>query len=188
MKPRIAILPFLAALAMAAAPLNYVLDVEASAVSAKVAFFGIASKTAGFPSMSGRVLIVPDKPSEALIDVTIDASRLTAPDEVTLKRLRGEKFFWVEKYPTVHFVGHQLTMRDPTHGSVDGKLTARGVTRDEELFVTFNQPPTEAARGEAITLNGEMQIDRRDYGMTAYRFIVGKQVTIKLAARMVPQG
>ena len=43
MKPRIAILPFLAALAMAAAPLNYVLDVEASAVSAKVAFFGIAS-------------------------------------------------------------------------------------------------------------------------------------------------
>ena len=32
-----------------------------------------------------------------------------------------------------------------------------------------------------------MQIDRRDYGMTAYRFIVGKEVTIKLKARMVPQ-
>lgn len=188
MMPRFAILPLLAALAMAAAPLNYVLDAEASAVSAKVAFFGLASKTAGFPSMSGKVTIVPDRPSEALVDVTIDATRLTAPDGVTLKRLRGEKFFWVERYPTVHFVGHKLTMRDATHGSVDGKLTARGVTREEELFVTFDRPPNETSHDQPITLNGEMQIDRRDYGMTAYRFIVGKQVTIKLTARMVPQG
>lgn len=187
MSPRIAFLPLLAALAMATAPLNYALDVEASAVSAKVAFLGLASKTAGFPSMSGNVSIVPDRPSEALIDVTIDATRLTAPDKVTLKRLRGEKFFWVEKYPTVHFIGHKLTMRDSTHGSVDGKLTARGVTHKEQLFVTFDQPPVETARGEAITLSGEMQIDRRNYGMTAYRFIVGKEVTIKFKARMVPQ-
>ena len=184
---RLLLLPILALFATASSPLNYTLDAQASAVSAKVAFFGLASKTAGFPSMSGRVTIVPDRPSEALVDVAIDATRLVAPDKVTQKRLRGEKFFWVEKYPTVHFVGHRLVMRDATHGSVDGKLTARGVTRDEELFVTFDQPPNDAPRGEAITLNGEMQIDRRDYGMTAYRFIVGKQVTIKLTARMVPQ-
>jgi polyisoprenoid-binding protein YceI len=188
MSPRSKFVPLLALLVIAAAPLNYALDVDASAVSAKVAFFGLASKTAGFPSMSGKLTIVPDRPSEALVDVTIDATSLTAPDGVTLKRLRGEKFFWVEKYPTVHFIGHKLTMRDATHGSVDGKLTARGVTRDEELFVNFDQPPTKAPHGQPITLSGEMQIDRRNYGMTAYRFIVGKEVTIKLTARMVPQG
>ncbi|TNE30851.1 MAG: YceI family protein [Alphaproteobacteria bacterium] len=187
MSPRSRFMPLLALLVIAAAPLNYALDVDASAVSAKVAFFGLASKTAGFPSMSGKVSIMPDRPSEALVDVTIDATRLTAPDKVTTERLRGEKFFWVEKYPTVHFVGHKLVMRDATHGSVDGKLTARGVTREEALFVTFDRSPVESARGEAITLSGEMQIDRRDYGMTAYRFIVGKEVTIKLKARMVPQ-
>ncbi|WP_427963538.1 YceI family protein [Altererythrobacter sp.] len=181
------LLPVLALAFMAAAPLSYTLDADSSDVTAKVAFFGLASKTAGFPKMSGRVTIVPDKPSEALVDVTIDATRLTAPDGVTLKRLRGEKFFWVEKYPTVHFVGHKLTMRDATHGSVEGKLTARGVTRKEELFVDFDRPPTKAPQGQAITLSGEMEIDRRDYGMTAYRFIVGKKVTIRLKARMVPQ-
>lgn len=130
--------------------------------------------------------IVPEKPADALIDVTIDARALTAPDEVTLKRLRGEKFFWVEKYPTVRFVGSRLTMSDRTHGRVEGKLTARGVTRDETLLVTFNTPPDDAPAGKPVTLKGEMEIDRLDYGMNAYRLIVGRKVTIRMTARMVP--
>lgn len=168
------------------APHSYILDTGASAVTAKVAFFGLASKTATFPSMVGKVTIVPDKPQEALVDVTLDARALVAPDNVTLRRLKGEKFFWVEKYPTVHFVGRRLEMTSPTTGTVHGRLTARGVTRDEQLSVTFDIPPDQAAPGEAVTLDGEMEIDRRNYGMTAYNFIVGKKVTIRLRARMVP--
>ena len=188
MKPlRLLLLPVIGMLAIASAPLNYVLDATASSVTAKVAFLGFASKTAGFPTMSGKVSIVPDKPSEALIDVTIDAQALTAPDEVTLKRLKGEKFFWVERYPTVHFVGHKLIMRDATHGTVEGKLTARGVTREEVLYVTFDSPPVSAPKDRAIVLNGEMEINRRDYGMKSYNLIVGKKVNIRLQARMVPQ-
>ena len=181
------LLPIFAVLVIGSAPLNYVLDSQSSSVTAKVAFFGLASKTAGFPSMAGNVTIVPDKPSEALVDVTLDATALTAPDDVTLRRLKGEKFFWVEKYPTVRFVGTELTMRGPTHGWVDGKLTARGVTRAERLHVAFDQSPTEAPAGKPVTLSGEMEIDRRNYGMKSYRFIVGKKVTIRLKARMVPQ-
>lgn len=183
---RLAIMPVLALLALANAPHSYVLDASASAVTAKVAIFGLASKTATFPSMVGKVTIVPDKPQEALIDVTIDTRALTAPDGATLRRLKGEKFFWVEKYPTVHFVGHRLEMTDATTGTVHGKLTARGVTRDEQLAVAFDIPPQTAAPGASVTLNGEMQIDRRDYGMTAYNFIVGRTVTIRLRARMLP--
>lgn len=183
---RLAIMPVLALLALANAPQSYVLDTGASAVTAKVAIFGLASKTATFPSMVGHVTIVPDKPKEALIDVTIDARALTAPDGVTLRRLKGEKFFWVEKYPTVHFVGHRLEMADATTGTVHGQLTARGMTRDEQLAVAFNIPPQTAAPGEVVTLTGEMQIDRRNYGMTAYNFIVGRKVTIRLRARMLP--
>jgi len=181
------LLPAIALLVIGGAPLNYVLDAKQSAVTAQVAFFGLASKTAGFPSMSGKVRIVPDRPSEALVDVTLDASALTAPDDVTLERLKGEKFFWVEKYPKVHFIGSDLTMRGPTHGWVDGKLTARGVTRNERLHVAFDRSPTDAPPGEPVNLSGEMEIDRRDYGMTSYRFIVGKKVTIRIKARMVPQ-
>ena len=93
--PLLALLAPLLLVANSAAPLTYTLDASASNVSAKVPFFGLSSKTAKFPKMSGSVRIVPGQPERALIDVTFDATALEAPDSVTLKRLRGEKFFWV---------------------------------------------------------------------------------------------
>ena len=191
---RLTLLSLLAALFLAlpgslgaqgAAALDYRLDANSSDVSARVPFFGLASKTARFPRMQGRVRIVPGAPERAVIDVTFDAIQIEAPDETTLRRLRGEKFFWVERYPTIRFVGRSLDMTSPTSGTVTGQLTARGVTRTETLQVTFDSDPTTAGSG-AITFTGEMEIDRRDYGMRSYQLIVGNTVDIRLRARMVP--
>ena len=186
---RLFLLPILAlfALGNSAAPLTYTLDASASNVSAKVPFFGLSSKTAKFPKMSGSVRIVPGQPERALIDVTFDATALEAPDSVTLKRLRGEKFFWVEKYPTVRFVGNSLTMNSPTKGTVSGQLTARGVTQPQVLEVTFDTDPIKAPRGTAISFTGKTKIDRRKYGMKSYQLIVGNKVDIELRARMLPR-
>ena len=171
--------------AQSAAPLNYSLDAGASRVTARVAFFGLSSKTARFPRMDGDVTIVPGSPERAVIDVTFDASAIEAPDETTLMRLRGDKFFWVERYPTIRFVGRSLNLTSATRGTVTGDLTARGVTRRETLSVTFESDPAKA-RG-AVTFTGEMEIDRRDYGMRSYQLIVGNTVKIQLRARMVQQ-
>lgn len=177
----------LSALAQAAsAPLRYTLDASASNVAAKVPFFGLASKTARFPRMEGAVTIVPGAPEKALIDVTFDATAIEAPDSVTLERLRGEKFFWVEKYPTIRFVGRSLKLASPTKGTVSGELTARGVTRPASLVVTFTADPI-AQAGKPVSFTGTTTIDRREFGMKAYQLIVGNKVDITLKARMVPR-
>ncbi len=167
------------------AALNYSLDAGASSVTARVAFFGLSSKTARFPRMDGDVTIVPGAPERAVIDVTFDASAIEAPDETTLRRLRGERFFWVERYPKIRFVGRSLNLTSAIRGTVTGDLTARGVTRTETLAVTFESDPSTASG--AVTFTGEMEIDRRDYGMRSYQLIVGNTVKIQLRARMVPQ-
>ena len=164
--------------------LNYRLDASASDVSARVPFFGLSSKTARFPRMEGDVRIVPGSPERAVIDVTFDATALEAPDTTTLNRLRGERFFWVERYPTIRFVGRSINLSSPTRGTVTGELTARGVTRTETLAVTFDSDPARAGR-RAVTFTGEMEIDRREYGMRSYQLIVGNKVDIQLRARMV---
>ncbi len=171
--------------AQSTAAISYTLDASASSVSARVPFFGLSSKTARFPRMEGTVSVVPGAPERALVDVTFDAEAIEAPDETTLRRLRGERFFWVERYPTIRFVGRSLTMTSATQGRVTGELTARGVTQPETLDVTFTGDPTEAG-SEAVSFSGEMEIDRRQYGMKSYQLIVGNKVKIKLNARMVP--
>lgn len=165
---------------------DYRLDASASNVAAKVPFFGIASKTARFPRMEGRVTIVPGQPEAARIDVTFDATAIEAPDSVTLSRLRGEKFFWVEKYPTVRFVGRTLTLTSEKRGTVRGQLTARGVTKPATLDVTFDTPPLTSPPGQPLSFTGTTTIDRREFGMKSYQLIVGNKVKITLRARMLP--
>lgn len=166
---------------------KYRLDESASLVSAKVPFFGLSSKTARFPKMAGMVTIVPGAPEKAIIDVTFDATAIEAPDDVTLKRLRGEKFFWVEKYPEVRFVGRSLAFTDERRGEVSGRLIARGVSRPAKLAITFDRPPFKTTNGEAVSFEGTTTIDRREFGMKSYQLIVGNKVEITLRARMIPR-
>ncbi|WP_301751860.1 YceI family protein [uncultured Erythrobacter sp.] len=190
---RMFLLPLLAVFApasvganSASVPQRYTLDASASNVSAKVPFFGLASKTARFPRMEGAVTIVPGAPEKALIDVTFDATAIEAPDSVTLARLRSDKFFWVDKYPSIRFLGRSLKLSSTTHGTVSGELTARGVTRPATLAVTFNADPI-AQAGKAVSFTGTTTIDRRQFGMKAYQLIVGNKVNITLKARMIPR-
>ncbi|WP_284124940.1 YceI family protein [Parerythrobacter aestuarii] len=182
---------FLAALALGAAapaPTRYVVDSAGSSVSAKVAFLGVGSKTAGFPEMSGTARLSPADPKQIDLDVSINARTLTASDKLTAERLKGEKFFWVEKYPTVRFKGSRMTLGDGRNGTVDGMLTARGVSKPVTLSIAFDTPPASASAGEPITLTGQTTINRYDFGMKSYSLIVGKKVTIQLKARLRPKG
>ena len=193
---RLILLPLLGVIALAnaganagansGAPQRYVLDASASNVSAKVPFFGLSSKTARFPRMQGAVTIVPGAPERAVIDVTFDATAIEAPDSVTLARLRGDKFFWVEKYPDVRFVGKSLKLSSATRGTVAGELTARGVTKPQTLTVTFDADPL-AQVGKPVSFTGTTTIDRRQYGMKSYQLVVGNKVDITLKARIVPR-
>lgn len=165
---------------------RYQIDAARSEVSAKVGFFGIASKTARFPQLRGRIALSPQRLDTIDLDVEIDARRLTAGDPVTLARLKGKDFFDVEHYPTVRFSGQRMQMTGPVTATVAGTVTARGVTRPATLTVAFRDPPAKATGRDPVELSARTVIDRRDFGMTAYSAIVGRKVAITINARMTP--
>lgn len=166
--------------------LRYRIDAQHSDVHARVGFFGIASKTARFPAIAGGIELDPAHLDSVKLDVTLDATALEAGDQVTLRRLKGPDFFDVEHHPQVRFVGRSMTMTGPVTAVVNGDLTARGVTRPTTLNVSFTAPPAKATGHEPIRLSGRAKIDRTEFGMTAYRLIVAKSVTISIDTQMVP--
>lgn len=174
------------ATAASTAPLRYQIDAPRSQVAAKVAFFGLASKTAQFPKMSGGISLVPGKLDAIDLDISLDAGALVASDRVTTERLRGPKFFDVQRYPTIRFTGREMTMTSERTARVKGAITARGITRPTELAVTFDQPPAQASGRVPIGLTASGTIDRADFGMKAYSLIVGRKVTLTIKAHMVP--
>ncbi|GEO00777.1 polyisoprenoid-binding protein [Novosphingobium sediminis] len=168
-----------------AGDLRYVVDRSASRVDAKVAFFGIASKTASFPDMSGTFNLSFSDLEALDMVVDIDARTLTTGDSQA-KTLKGKSFFDAAHYPTVRFVGRRIKMTGDKTADVEGDITARGVTRPIKLAVTFSVPPFSTGGTQPISIVGTGEIDRRQFGMTAYPFIIGSMVKVTIRARMVP--
>lgn len=158
---------------------RYMIDGPSTA-TAQVAFFGLAKRQARFPQVSGTVAIDPADTARIAIDVTLDASQLTASDDLTRDRLRGPAFFDVSRTRTVRFVGGQMRATGPASAVIDGTLTARGISRPVTLDVQFSRPIAQAGSASEFRLTGRTRIDRTDFGMTSYRLIVGRKVDVAL--------
>lgn len=163
---------------------RFAIDGARSRVSASVGFFGIGRKTARFPRVSGSVSVPADGPIR--LDVRIDAAALTASDALTERRLKGADFFDVARHPQVSFAGAGLRATGPATGTIDGTLTARGVSRPASVTVRFSRPVAELGTGGGFQVAAATVIDRTAFGMTAYPLIVARRVRITIDAALQP--
>lgn len=180
----------LAALALttASAPPSqtYRLDPGGSTVSARVSYFGLGSKTVRFPQMRGSIHLSPQRLDTIDLEVELDARELNAGNKTDTAYLKGKAFFDVANHPVVRFAGQRMTMTGPATARVAGQITARGITRPATLAVSFRDPPARANSQQPVQLTATTTINRRDFGMTSYGLVVGKNVKITIEARLVP--
>lgn len=179
-------LPLLLAVAAAGPTYRYQLDSGASEVSAKVSYLGLGSKTARFPVMRGSIKMAPDRLEGVVLDVELDARAMTAGSKRDTDYLKGKDFFDVANHPVVRFTGNRMVMTGERRARLEGLVTARGVTRPAVLAVTFRDPPTRANGRDPVYLTATTTINRREFGMTAYSMVIGKNVAITIKARLVP--
>lgn len=168
--------------------IGYTIDPAHARVQAKVGFFGLGSKTARFPHSEGHVALSDRDAKAVTLDVRIDTQTLEAGDALTRSRLRGPDFFDVDHYPRVTFHATGMTRTGPHSATVAGTISARGVTRPAALAVDFSRDFAAMSGHEPVHIAATTRIDRRDFGMTAYPLIVGRQVTIAIDADLVPVG
>ncbi|MEQ1499631.1 MAG: YceI family protein [Novosphingobium sp.] len=176
----------LASLAAAPPAYRYQLDNAHSTVTAKVSYLGVGSKTARFPVMKGAIRITPDRLGEIDLYVELDARALDAGSKGDTAQLRGKDFFDVARHPAITFTGQRMTMNGPVSARLDGTITARGISRPASLAVTFRDPPARASGRDPVQLRATTTINRREFGMNAYGWAIGKTVKITIDARLMP--
>jgi polyisoprenoid-binding protein YceI len=176
----------LLATASAGPSYRYRLDGATSNISARVSYFGLGHKTVRFPVMRGSIRLTPDRLDAIDLEVDLDARAMTAGSKTDTDYLKGKAFFDVANHPGVRFAGQRMMMTGPLTARVEGMITARGVTRPAALAVVFAAPPAQLTGRQPIALTATTTINRRDFGMTSYAMVIGKNVTITIQARLVP--
>ena len=122
------------------------------------------------------------------LDVTVEMGTMDTGDKDRDDTLRGPDLFNVPKFAQARFVATQIT-KTATGFDAFGKLTLRGVTRDQHVPFTFR---TANEQGHSVGyLNGKTTLHRLDFGVGQGDWKstewVGNDVTVSYNVRLVGQ-
>ena len=136
---------------------------------------------------SGSLEFDPDAIEDASIQVTANAASIDSLHPDRNAHLRSDDFFDVEQFAMITFMGNQWEATGENTYDVTGRFTLLGVEREITVPVQFNGT-TENRHGQTVAgFEGEVTINRTDFGMDFGLGMVGDEVTLIIAIEAIQQ-
>jgi polyisoprenoid-binding protein YceI len=121
-----------------------------------------ATNTGKFAEFPVTLDAAADGSAASKLDVTVDMTTMDSGDKDRDDTLRGPDLFSVAKFTQAHFTATQITKTAAGFDAL-GKLTIRGVTRDQHVLFTLRAANEQ---GHAVSyLTGKTTIHRLDFGV-----------------------
>jgi polyisoprenoid-binding protein YceI len=145
---------------------TYVIDPVHSQPQWVATHIGFSNQHGNFGKATGKI-VLDRAAKKGSIDVSIDATSIRTYSDRLDQIVKGERFFNVEKFPTMTFKSTNLMFDGDKLVGADGELTMLGVTKPVSLKVAnfscgeqaFNKKPMCGAEATAT-------IKRSEWGMT----------------------
>lgn len=141
-------------------------DAAHSEVGFSIGHLGISEMSGGFNEFTATITSNKADFSDAQIDASIKVSSINTRVEARDEHLRNADFFEVEKYPTITFKSTNLKSTGKNKYKVTGNLTAKGITKEIVLDMTYNgslEHPQSKKLTAGFKLTGK--IKRSDFGI-----------------------
>jgi polyisoprenoid-binding protein YceI len=151
----------------AAAQETYVLEPAHSQPGFETTHIGMSTQRGAFGKATGTVTL--DRAAKkGTVDVTIDTTSIKTFDARLDPTLKGDKYFNVEKYPTITFKSSNVVFDGDRVVAVNGEMTMLGVTKPVNLKVdNFKCGEHPFNKRAMCGADASATIKRSDWGMTA---------------------
>ena len=131
---------------------------------------------ASFKDFEGHFLMFDSGPREKLASIDINAESLDADAGFIGMMLKSERFFDVENFPSMHFVGSSMEWYHKKRAVLKGDMTIKGVTRQVAFYVEVAEP--KPASPDRITVTASTTIKRSQFGIDSLLPAVSDNVNL----------
>jgi len=142
----------------------YTIDKGHSEVSFQVRHL-VTQVRGNFNDYQGTINLDPANLERSSVELQIKADSIDTNLPDRDKHLRGEDFFFVEKYPQITFKSKSIKKADKDTYNVTGTLTMRGVAKEVTLPVTFLGTVKDPWGNEKAGFATDLTLNRKDYGI-----------------------
>lgn len=129
-----------------------------------------------FGAPEGSIRFDPSALSSSSFKISIATKTIDTDNSTRDKHLRKDDYFDVEKYPQMTFNSSGITKKGDKY-IVEGKLKIKKTEK------TFKIPFTVSESGGVYTFNANFELDRRDFGVGGYSFIMSDDVKVKITLK-----
>lgn len=126
------------------------------------------------PIIAGVVAVGADGQLSA-VDASLDLSGIQTGIPRRDKDLRGPKLLDLDNHPVMTFTADRFSGQQ-----IEGVLSARGTT----TRVAGTVEPTVSPAGELLMVRATGNFDRRSLGISAPPFLIGREISVTVVARM----
>ena len=162
-------------------PLDYRIDTVHSQVLFSADHDGYSKPVGRLAIARGWLRFDADDWSASKVVADIDVASADLGDKGWDAAVTGRNFLDAAQFPFAHFESERVTKTGEHTGTVEGKLTLRGVSLPVQVDFTVNRVGATLFGFETIAgFSGRAKLDRMKFGMTAFPKAVGTEVSIRL--------
>ena len=116
---------------------SYALDVQHTAVIARVSHLGYSYSLFRFDKVDGTLTWDPANVAQSKLTITVQVDSVTTPVAGFAAEIAGEKMLNTKAFPQATFVSSAFRQTDAMRGKVEGQFTLMGKTKPMTFDVTL---------------------------------------------------
>jgi polyisoprenoid-binding protein YceI len=171
---------------------TWMVDADHSYLGFSIKHLGITTVRGSFGDYTGSLHIGED--GAFLVDGMVRAESLQTGNRNRDIHIRNdEDFFFVQRFPTIHFLSEDIQPVGKSMYVVAGQLSLRGYQRPVEWQVYLNGYAYDQHEQQRMALSVEGELNRKDWGFSWNQFVeaggmlVSEKVKIHLELSLVLQ-
>lgn len=145
-----------------------------SKISFTIKNLGI-NTTGYFREISGIIDFLPENPAASKFEIDIPTKSLDTDNNLRDKHLKGDQYFSVDKYPSIHFSSTKVSASGQGIFQMEGNLTIKGVSK----VIRFEFK--EARQGNGFLFTGSLPLNRRDFKVGGKSLTMSDDLTVNLS-------
>lgn len=160
---------------------HYTFDKAHTQILFFVSHLGFSMSQGEFLQYDGHFHFNEKDPAKSDVDVLIQTASIDMDHEKWDSHMKGENFFNVEKFPTMHFKSTNIEVTGENTANITGDMTILDVTKPVTLAVKHNKSGSNPFSGKHISgFSATTTIKRSDFGMTYGLPGIGDDVEVRL--------